>query len=193
MVCILIGGKMLQTKEKDVQKTEFRFLDHHNHYSDQKIRRILRDVKTFALVGASTVWRRPSYYAMSYLQHKGFKIIPINPARAGDTVLGEKVYGSLADVPHPLDMVDIFRTSEEALVITKDVIKNKDNKGIKYLWMQLTVRNDIAAELAEEAGLEVIMDRCPKIEFGRLSGELSWLGVNSGIISAKSLKSPKHD
>ena len=153
--------------------------------------RILRDVKTFALVGASTVWRRPSYYAMTYLQHKGFKIIPINPARVGETVLGEKVYGSLADVPHQLDMVDIFRTTEEALDITKDVINNKDARGIKYLWMQLTVRNDFAAELAEEAGLEVIMDRCPKIEFGRLSGELSWLGVNSGIITAKTLKSPK--
>ena len=106
-------------------------------------------------------------------------------------MLGEKVYGSLADVPYQLDMVDIFRTSEEALDITKDVINNKDARGIKYLWMQLTVRNDFAAELAEEAGLEVIMDRCPKIEFGRLSGELSWLGVNSGIITAKTLKSPK--
>ena len=82
------------TKDKD----SLRFLEHHNHYTDQKLRRILRDVKTFALVGASTVWRRPSYYAMTYLQHKGFKIIPINPARVGETVLGEKVYGSLADL-----------------------------------------------------------------------------------------------
>ncbi len=184
---------MLEMAEREKELSKYRYLEHHNFYSDQKIRRILRDVKTFALVGASTVWRRPSYYAMTYLQHKGFRIIPINPARVGETVLGEKVYGSLADVPHQLDMVDIFRTTEEALDITKDVIANKEERGIKYLWMQLTVRNDAAAELAEEAGLEVIMDRCPKIEFGRLSGELSWLGVNSGIISAKSLKSPKHD
>ena len=182
---------MLEPNKKEHDKNSYRFLEHHNNYSDAKLRRILRDVKTFALVGASTIWRRPSYYAMTYLQHKGFKIIPINPARVGETVLGEKVYGSLADVPYQLDMVDIFRTSEEALDITKDIIKNKDARGIKYLWMQLTVRNDFAAELAEEAGLEVIMDRCPKIEFGRLSGDLSWLGINSGIITAKTLKSPK--
>ena len=126
---------MLESNHITKDKDSLRFLEHHNHYTDQKLRRILRDVKTFALVGASTVWRRPSYYAMTYLQHKGFKIIPINPARVGETVLGEKVYGSLADVPHQLDMVDIFRTSEEALDITKDVIKNKDARGIKYLWM----------------------------------------------------------
>ncbi len=167
------------------------YLKHHDNYSDSKIRRILRDVRTFAMVGASTVWRRPSFYAMKYLQHKGFRIIPVNPGRAGGEVLGETIYGSLADVPHQLDMVDIFRTSEEALEITKDIIANKDAKGIKVLWMQLTVRNDPAAELAEAAGLEVVMDRCPKIEFGRLSGELSWLGVNSHIISAKTLRSPK--
>ena len=99
---------MLESTQKEDDKSSYRFLEHHNSYSDAKLRRILRDVKTFALVGASTVWRRPSYYAMTYLQHKGFKIIPINPARVGETVLGEKVYGSLADVPHQLDMVDIF-------------------------------------------------------------------------------------
>jgi len=167
------------------------YLEHHNYYSDSKIRRILREVKTFAMVGASTAWRRPSFYAMKYLQHKGYRIIPINPGRAGGEVLGETIYGSLADAPHKIDMVDIFRTSEEAYDITKDVIANKDERGIKYLWMQLTVRNDPAAELAETAGLEVVMNRCPKIEFGRLSGELSWSGVNSGIITAKTLRSPK--
>ncbi len=179
---------MSNTMEQMVEEKELVYLEHHNNYTDQKIRRILKDVKTFAMVGASTVWRKPSFYAMKYLQHKGFRIIPINPSRAGNKVLGETVYGSLEEVPHQLDMVDIFRTSEEAYEITKDVIANKDAKGIKYLWMQLTVRNDPAAELAEAAGLEVIMDRCPKIEYGRLSGELSWLGVNSGIISAKKLK-----
>jgi len=167
------------------------YLKHHNHYQDTKLRRILGDVKTFAMVGASTVWRRPSFYAMKYLQHKGFRIIPINPGRAGGEILGETIYGSIAESPYQLDMVDIFRTSEEAYEITEDVIANKDEKGIKYLWMQLTVRNDPAAEIAESAGLEVIMDRCPKIEFGRLSGELSWSGVNSRIITAKTLRSPK--
>lgn len=166
------------------------YLEHHNTYSDEKLRRILRSVRTFAMVGASTVWRRPSAYAMKYLQKKGYRVIPVNPARAGAEILGEKVYGSIADVPHQLDMVDIFRSSEEAYDITKDVIANKDDKGIKYLWMQLTVRNDKAAELAEEAGLEVVMNRCPKIEFGRLSGELSWCGINSRIVSAKALKAP---
>ena len=182
---------MSDKMEELLEEKELVYLEHHNNYTDQKIRRILRDVKTFAMVGASTVWRKPSFYAMKYLQHKGFRIIPINPGRAGNEVLGETVYGSLEEVPHKLDMVDIFRTSEEAYEITKNVISNKDTKGIKYLWMQLTVRNDPAAELAEAAGLEVIMDRCPKIEYGRLSGELSWLGVNSGIISAKKLKTPK--
>ena len=182
---------MSETMEQMVEKKELVYLEHHNHYTDQKIHRILRDVKTLAMVGASTVWRKPSFYAMKYLQNKSFRIIPINPGRAGNEILGETVYGSLEEVPHQLDMVDIFRTSEEAYEITKDVIANKDAKGIKYLWMQLTVRNDPAAELAEEAGLEVIMDRCPKIEYGRLSGELSWLGVNSGIISAKKLKTLK--
>ncbi len=167
------------------------YLKHHDFYTDDKLRRILRKVRTFAMVGASTHWRRPSYYAMKYLQHKGFRIIPVNPSRGGDEILGEKVYASIAEIPDPVQMVDIFRTSEEALAITEDVIANKDAKGIEVLWMQLTVRNDPAAELAEAAGLEVIMDRCPKIEFGRLSGELSWLGVNSRIITAKSLRSPK--
>ena len=167
------------------------YLKHHNYYRDTKLRRILGDVKTFAMVGASTFWRRPSFYAMKYLQHKGFRIIPINPGRAGGEILGEKIYGSLADAPYQIDMVDIFRTSEEAYKITEDVVANKNEKGIKYLWMQLTVRNDPAAEVAESAGLEVVMDRCPKIEFGRLSGELSWSGVNSGIITAKTLRSPK--
>ena len=167
------------------------YLEHHNYYPDSKIRRVLRDVKTFAMVGASTAWRRPSFYAMKYLQHKGYRIIPVNPGRAGGEVLGETIYGTLAEAPHKIDMVDIFRTSEEAYDITKDVIAAKEEKGIKYLWMQLTVRNDPAAELAETAGLEVIMNRCPKIEFGRLSGELSWLGVNSRLITAKTLRSPK--
>lgn len=166
-------------------------LAHHDHYTDRRLRAILRNVRTFAMVGASTVWRRPSFYAMKYLQKRGFRIIPVNPARAGEVILGETVYGSIKDVPVQLDMVDIFRTSEEALEITKDVIAAKDDKGIKVLWMQLSVRNDEAAKLAEEAGLVVVMDRCPKIEYARLSGELGWCGINSRIITAKSLRPPK--
>ena len=167
------------------------YLPRHDFYSDQKLRRILRSVRTFAMVGASTHWRRPSFYAMKYLTRKGYRVIPVNPARAGEEILGETVYASIAEVPHRLDMVDIFRTSEEAYEITKEVIADKDEKGIKVLWMQLTVRNDEAAELAEAAGLEVVMNRCPKIEYARLSGELSWSGINSRIISSKSLKPPR--
>ena len=161
------------------------------HYDDALLLRILKDVKTIAMVGASPNWVRPSNFAMKYLQGKGYRVIPVNPGEAGKEILGETAYARLSDIPGKFDMVDIFRTSEEAYDITKDVIANKDDKGIKYLWMQLTVRNDPAAELAEAAGLEVVMDRCPKIEFGRLSGELSWLGVNSRIITAKTLRSPK--
>lgn len=166
------------------------YLRRHDFYSDEKLRRILRSVRTFAMVGASTHWRRPSFYAMKYLTRKGYRVIPVNPARAGEEILGETVYASIAEIPYPLDMVDIFRTSEEAYEIAKEVIANKD-KGIKFLWMQLTVRNDRAAELAEAAGLEVVMNRCPKIEYARLSGELSWSGINSRIISSKCLKPPR--
>ena len=167
------------------------YLPRHDYYSDDLLRGILSRIRTFALVGASSNWKRPSSYAMKYLSKKGYRVIPINPGRVGDEILGELVYGSIADYPGHLDMVDIFRTSEEAYDITKDVIANKEDKGIDVLWMQLTVRNDKAAELAEEAGLTVIMNRCPKIEFARLSGELSWSGINSKIISAKSLRPPR--
>ena len=166
-------------------------LAHHDTYSDEKLRRILGAVRTFAMVGASSHWRRPSYYAMKYLTGKGYRVIPVNPARPGDEILGERVYASVSDVPHRLDMVDIFRTSEEALAITDEVIANKDARGIRFLWMQLTVRNDEAAARAEAAGLEVVMNRCPKIEFGRLSGELGWCGINSRIVSAKTLRPPR--
>ena len=172
-------------------KDSLAYLTHHDVYSDSRIHAILRQVKTMAMVGASTVWRRPSFYAMKYLQKKGFRVIPVNPVRAGSEILGETVYGSIADVPEQIDMVDIFRTSKEAYDITKDVIAVKDAKAIKVLWMQLSVRNDLAAELAEKAGLMVIMNRCPKIEYARLSGELGWGGINSRIISAKRPRPPK--
>ena len=163
-------------------------LTHHDYYPDALIHGILSSVDTIAMVGASRTWRRPSFYAMKYLQKKGLRVIPINPSCAGEEILGETVYASLDDCPPPVDMVDVFRSSEDALEVTRDAIANRERLGLKVLWMQLSVRNDEAAQLAEAAGLRVIMDRCPKIEFGRLSGELSWNGINSGVITAKRLK-----
>ncbi len=154
-------------------------------YSDSKIRRILREVATIAMVGASPTWNRPSYFAMKYLQAKGFRVIPVNARAAGQEILGEKVYASLAEAPGPIDMVQIFRNAEAAGPITDEAIAAAGDKGIRVVWMQLTVRNDAAARRAEAAGLEVVMDRCPKIEYGRLNAELSWGGFNSEIISSR--------
>ena len=152
------------------------------NYPDPLIARILRSVKTIAMVGASPNEVRPSYFAMKYLSDKGFKIVPVNPGQAGKTILGQKVYASLSDVPPPVDMVDIFRNSEAAGAITDEAIANKDRLGLKILWMQLGVINEEAAKRAEAAGLTVIMNRCPKIEYGRLSGEIGWYGVNRRVI-----------
>jgi predicted CoA-binding protein len=153
----------------------------HDVYSDAYIRDILVTYRAIAMVGASPNTSRPSYFAMKYLKAKGFHIIPVNPGQAGRDILGEKVYASLAELAEPVDIVDIFRNSEAALGITKEAIK----MGAKVVWMQLGVRNDEAAKLAEDAGLKVVMNRCPKIEYGRLSGELNWAGVNSRRLSAK--------
>ncbi len=156
----------------------------HDNYSDEHIRGVLNRTRTIAMVGASANWNRPSYFAMKYLQHKGYRVIPVNPAAAGQEILGERAYATLKDVPEAVDMVDIFRNSEAAGPIVDDAIAI----GAKIVWMQLGVRNDEAARRAEAAGLTVIMNRCPKIEYGRLHGELSWSGINSGIISAKRRK-----
>jgi O-acetylhomoserine (thiol)-lyase len=147
-------------------------------YSDAQLRAILQRVKTIAMVGASSNWNRPSYFVMKYLQGKGYRVIPVNPGIAGQMLLGENAYASLRDIPESVDMVDIFRPARDAPGIVEDAIAI----GAKVVWMQLGIRNDAAAAAAEEAGIEVIMNRCPKIEFGRLGGELSWSGVNSGII-----------
>jgi O-acetylhomoserine (thiol)-lyase len=155
-------------------------------YSDAKLRRILSSVRTIAMVGASSNWNRPSYFVMKYLQNKGYRVIPVNPGTAGQEQLGEKIYASLRDIPHPVDMVDVFRASDAVGPIVDDAIAI----GAKIVWMQLGVRNDAAAAEGEAAGLEVIMNRCPKIEFGRLGGELSWSGVNSGIIRNKAAQAP---
>ena len=153
----------------------------HEHYPDALLRRVLREVKTIAMVGASPDWNRPSYFAMKYLQIKGYRVIPVNPKAAGQEILGERVHASLRDVPEQVDMVDIFRTAAAVPPIVEDAIAI----GAKVVWMQLGVRHDAAARRAEEAGLTVIMNRCPKIEYGRLNRELSWGGVNSRIISSK--------
>jgi predicted CoA-binding protein len=153
-------------------------------YTDGYLRDILRRVKTIAMVGASPNWNRPSFFAMKYLQHKGYRVIPVNPAAAGQEILGERVYGNLKDIPDKVDMVDIFRNSVAAGPIVEEAIAIK----APVVWMQLGVRNDAAAARAEAAGITVVMNRCPKIEYGRLHGELSWGGINSGIISSKRQK-----
>lgn len=150
-------------------------------YDDTYIRSILKRVKTIAAVGMSANDMRPSYFAMLYLQNKGFRVIPINPRYAGQEILGETVLASLDDLPEPPDMVQIFRRSKDAPPIVEDAIRI----GAKVLWMQIGVRHDEAAARAEEAGLDVVMDRCPKIEYGRLFGEIGWAGVNRRVISSK--------
>ncbi len=152
----------------------------HDHYSEDYITEILNDVSSVAMVGASAMQTRPSFFVLKYLLAKGYRVLPINPGLAGKTILDQPVYASLADLPEAPDMVDIFRNAKAALPITEEAIAI----GAKVVWMQLGVRNDEAAQLAEAAGLKVVMHRCPKIEYGRLSGEIGWAGVNSGRISS---------
>ncbi len=155
-------------------------------YPDAQLRAILERVRTIAMVGASSNWNRPSYFVMKYLQGKGYRVIPVNPGTAGKDLLGERVYANLRDIPDKIDMVDVFRASDAVGPIVDDAIAI----GAKFVWMQLGVRNDGAAQKGEAAGIEVIMNRCPKIEFGRLGGELSGSGVNSGIIRNYSAQPP---
>jgi predicted CoA-binding protein len=156
----------------------------HDHYTDAYLRGVLASVRVIAMVGASPHWNRPSYFAMKYLQDKGFRVIPVNPRAQGETILGEKVHGALAEIPDRVDMVDVFRNSDAAGPIVDQAIA----VGAKVVWMQLGVRNDAAAARAEAAGLTVVMNRCPKIEYSRLHGELAWSGVNTGIISSKRVR-----
>ena len=150
--------------------------------------RQLFDPSGIAVVGASASWNRPSYFAAKYLQQKGYRIIPVNPRYAGQEILGETCYASLKEVPDRIDMVDVFRGSDAAPGIVDEALEIAADKGIRVIWMQLGVRHDAAARKAEAAGLQVVMDRCPKIEFGRLNAELSWGGFNSRVISSKRRK-----
>ena len=155
----------------------------HNTYSDPYIRGILNTVKTIAMVGVSPKTNRPSYFAFKYLLERGYRMIPVNPGQAGGDLLGQKVYARLADIPEAVDMVDVFRASEHTLGVVQEAIAL--NPRPKVIWMQLGVRNDEAATLAEANGIKVVMNRCPKIEYGRLSSEIAWMGVNTRTISAR--------
>ncbi|MEP3244898.1 MAG: CoA-binding protein [Sneathiella sp.] len=153
----------------------------HEQYSDKYISDILEDVKTIAVVGASDNPVRPSYFVMRYMQRKGYRILPVNPGKAGADLLGEKIYASLGDIDMPIDMVDCFRNSEAIPGIVEEAIGVR----AKVLWTQLGVTHPQAAKTAEDAGMRVVMNRCPKIEFGRLSGEIAYMGGRSRVISSK--------
>ena len=155
----------------------------HDTYDDSYIRGILNTVKTIAMVGVSANTSRPSYFAFKYLLERGYHMIPVNPALGGQELLGRKVYARLSDIPEPVDMVDIFRASRHALPIVEEALALSPRPQV--VWMQLGIRNDEAAKLAEANGLKVVMNRCPKIEYGRLSSEIAWIGVNTRTLTAR--------
>lgn len=155
----------------------------HDRYDNAYIAEVLNTVRTIAIVGASANEVRPSYFVTKYLIDKGFLVFPVNPGHAGKLLLGRMTYARLVDVPGPVDMVDIFRASEAAAGVVDEALALSPLP--KVIWMQLGVRNDAAAAKAEAAGVRVVMNRCPKIEYGRLSGEIGWTGVNSGVLSSK--------
>jgi predicted CoA-binding protein len=155
----------------------------HDSYPDDYIRGILNTVKSIALVGISPKDNRPSYFAFKYLLERGYRMIPVNPGQAGKDILGQRVHARLGDIPEPVDMVDVFRASQHAPAVVAEALKLQPRPAV--IWMQLGVRNDAAAAAAEAAGLKVVMDRCPKIEYGRLSSEIGWIGVNSRTLSSK--------
>ncbi|HYC03222.1 MAG TPA: CoA-binding protein [Azospirillaceae bacterium] len=153
----------------------------HDSYPDAHIQDILAGVKTIAFVGASANWNRPVFFVMKYMQTKGYRVVPVNPALVGQQVLGEPGYASLRDLPFAVDMVDIFRNAEAAGPVADEAA----DLGIRVIWMQLGVRNDAAAARAEARGATVIMNRCPKIEYARLFGEIGRQGINSNVITTK--------
>ncbi len=151
--------------------------------TDAEIRRILTSVKTIALVGASANPARPSFIVLKYLLGRGYRMLPINPGLAGNPISGAMAYASLGEAPGPIDMVEIFRASEHAGAVVEEALALDPLPRV--IWMQLGVEDADAAERARARGVEVVMNRCPKIEWGRLSGEIGWHGVNSRIISAR--------
>ena len=155
----------------------------HDQYDDNYIRGILNSVKSIAMVGASPVNVRPSYFAFKYLVQRGYDVIPVNPGHVGKALLGKPFVASLADIGRPVDMIDIFRNSSHIMPVVEEALKLPTPP--KVIWMQLGARDDAAAAKAEAAGIKVVMNRCPKIEYGRLSSEIAWMGVNSRTISAK--------
>jgi len=155
----------------------------HDSYDDGYIRGILNTVKTIAMVGVSANTVRPSYFVFKYLSERGYRMIPVNPGLAGKDLLGQRAFATLLDITEPVDMVDIFRASERVLPVVEQALAMQPRPRV--IWMQLGVRNDAAAALAEANGLKVVMNRCPKIEYGRLSSEISWMGVNSRTLSSK--------
>jgi hypothetical protein len=155
----------------------------HDSYDDSYIRSILNTVKTIAMVGVSANTSRPSYFAFKYLLERGYHMIPVNPALGGQELLGRKAYARLSDIPEPVDMIDIFRASRYAVAIVEEALALSPRPQV--IWMQLGIRNDEAAKLAEASGLKVVMNRCPKIEYGRLSSEIAWMGVNTRTLTAR--------
>ena len=158
-------------------------MNQHDHYDDITIIEALRSTKTIAMLGASANETRPSWFVMRYLLGKGYTIIPVNPGQAGGQILGQTVYATLKDIPLVIDMVDVFRPNAALPGIIDEVLALATLP--KVVWTQLTIRDDVQAARAEAAGITVIQDRCPKIEFARLSGEVGWMGISSGIISSR--------
>lgn len=155
----------------------------HDAYDDTYIRAILTGVKTIAMIGASPLNVRPSYFVFKYLTERSYDVIPINPGQVGNNLLGKPFVGSLRDIGRPVDMIDVFRNSDRAMEVVKEALSLPVLP--KVIWMQLGVHNDAAAARAEAAGIKVVMNRCPKIEYGRLTSEIQWMGVNSRTLSSK--------
>ena len=165
-----------------------RAADDHDHYEDAYIRSILTGVTTIAVVGVSANANRPSYFVFKYLLERGYRMIAVNPGLAGRTLLGRPAFASLTDISEPVDMVDIFRAAPLVTSVIEEVLRMQPRPRV--VWMQLGVRNDEAARLAEDNGIAVVMNRCPKIEYGRLSSEISWIGVNSRTLSSRRAQPP---
>src|SRR4029079_14859178 len=153
----------------------------HDNYDDNYIRSILNGVKSIAMVGASPVNVRPSYFAFKYLAQRGYDMIPVNPGHVGKELLGKPFVALLRDIGRPIDMIDIFRNSSHIMPVVDEALTLSPLP--KVMCMQLCARDDAAAEKAGAAGLQVVMNRCPKIEYGRLSSEIAWMGGNSGHLS----------